>query len=218
MTTQEQTQSSCLTVLSRAIDDLQHYVRDVLEFARIESRVVTPSCTVFHLQDLFQRLALQFESVADHRQVPLRLRTTTAKVETDEGVLLRVLENLIGNAIKYTRGGVLVGARRRAGRWCIEVWDQGPGIPPASLNQIFASFYQERVYAGPQQVGFGFRWQSSSASRTGSSTRWKSSRGSAAAACSRCCCRQVPDCDAIESILRLDRGQFRNPLKGSLEP
>ncbi len=31
----------------------------------------------------------------------------------------------------------------------------GPGIPQASLNQIFASFYQERVYADPQQVGFG---------------------------------------------------------------
>jgi signal transduction histidine kinase len=146
------TQYRCLKVLSRAVEDLQLYVRDVLEFAPIESRVVTPSYTVFHLQDLFQRLALQFESVADHRQVTLRLRTTSAEVSTDEGVLLRVLENLIGNAIKYTRGGVLVAARRRAGRWCIEVWDQGPGIPQASLNQIFASFYQERVYADPQQV------------------------------------------------------------------
>ncbi len=149
------TQYRCLKVLSRAVEDLQLYVRDVLEFARIESRVVTPSYTVFHLQDLFQRLALQFESVADHRQVTLRLRTTSAKVRTDEGVLLRVLENLIGNAIKYTRGGVLVAARRRAGRWRIEVWDQGPGIAPESLSQIFASFYQEGVYADPQQAGFG---------------------------------------------------------------
>ncbi len=155
MTIREQTQYRCLEVLARAVEDLQLYVRDVLEFARIEGRVVTPNYTMFHLQDLFQRLALQFESVADHRQVTLRLRTTTAKVETDEGVLLRVLENLVGNAIKYTRGGVLVAARRRAGSWCIEVWDQGPGIPPGSLNQIFASFYQERVYADPQQVGFG---------------------------------------------------------------
>jgi signal transduction histidine kinase len=155
MATQEQAQYRCLTVLARAVEDLQLYVRDVLEFARIESRVVTPSYRVFYLQDLFQRLALQFESVADDRQVRLCMRTTTARVETDEGVLLRVLENLIGNAIKYTRGGVLVAARRRAGQWCIEVWDQGPGIPPGSLNQIFASFYQERAYADPQQVGFG---------------------------------------------------------------
>ncbi len=155
MSIQTQTQHRCLEALSRAVEDLQLYVRDVLEFARIESRVVTPNYTVFHLQDLFQRLALQFESVADHRKVTLRLRTTTAKVETDEGVLLRVLENLIGNAIKHSRGGVLVAARRRAGRWCMEVWDQGPGIPPGSLNQIFASFYQERVDADPRQVGFG---------------------------------------------------------------
>jgi signal transduction histidine kinase len=65
------------------------------------------------------------------------------------------LENLIGNAVKFTRGGVLVAARRRAGSWCIEVWDQGPGIPEGSLNQIFAAFYQERAYADPQQVGVG---------------------------------------------------------------
>lgn len=108
------------------------------------------------MQNLFQRLALQFESVADHRQVTLRLPTTTEKVETDEGVLLRVLENLFGNANKYAPGGVLVAARRRAGRWCIEVWGtRGPGIPAVSLNQIFASFYRERAYADPQQVGFG---------------------------------------------------------------
>jgi signal transduction histidine kinase len=155
MTTQVETQHRCLSVLSNAVGDLQRYVRDVLEFARIESRLVTPNYTVFHLQDLFQRLAVRFEPVADERQVRLRLRTTTAKVKTDEGVLLRVLENLIGNAIKYSRGGVLVAARRRAGEWCIEVWDQGAGISPGSLNQIFVSFYQERVYADQQQAGVG---------------------------------------------------------------
>jgi signal transduction histidine kinase len=155
MTAQVETQHRSLSVLSYAVEDLQRYVRDVLEFARIESRLVTPNYTVFHLQDLFQRLAVRFEPVADERQVTLRLRTTTAKVKTDEGVLLRVLENLIGNAIKYTRGGVLVAARRRAGEWCIEVWDQGRGISPESLHQIFVSFYQERVYADQQQAGVG---------------------------------------------------------------
>jgi signal transduction histidine kinase len=155
MTASSQGQNRCLTALSRAVEDLEGYVRDVLEFARIESRVITPHYSVFHLQDVFQRLALQFESVADQRQVTLRLRTTTAQVETDEGILVRVLENLIGNAIKFTRGGVLVAARPCAGSWRIEVWDQGPGIPPGSLNRIFASFYQERVYADPQQVSVG---------------------------------------------------------------
>jgi signal transduction histidine kinase len=155
MTAGPQGQNRRLEVLSRAVEELEGYVRDVLELARIESRVITPRYSSFHLQDVFQRLALQFEPVADQRQVTLRFRTTTAEVETDEGILLRVLENLIGNAIKFTQGDVLVAARPCAGSWRIEVWDQGPGIPQGSLNRIFESFYQERVYADPQQVGVG---------------------------------------------------------------
>jgi signal transduction histidine kinase len=144
-----------LAFLSRAVEDLESYVRDVLEFARIESRVVAPNYSRFHLQDVFQRLALQFESVAENRQITLRFRTTPAEIETDEGVLMRVLENIIGNAIKFTQAGVLVAARRRANSWCIEVWDQGPGMPAASLDAIFASFYQEHVYADRQRIGVG---------------------------------------------------------------
>ena len=155
MTSDRPGRARSLTVLSGAVEDLEHYVRDVLEFARIESRVVTPNYSRFHLQDVFQRLALQFESVADARGVALRFRTTTAEVETDQGVLVRALENLIGNAIKFTRRGVLVAARRRGQSWRIEIWDQGLGIPQRSLNAIFASFYQERVYADRQEVGVG---------------------------------------------------------------
>jgi signal transduction histidine kinase len=155
MATEVDTQQRSLGMLSSAIEDLQGYVRNVLEFARIESRLVSPDHTEFHLQDLFQRLAVQFEPVADERRVTLRLRTTAATVATDEGVLLRVLENLIGNALKYTRGGVLVAARRRSGRWSIEVWDQGHGIAAKSLQQIFVPFHQEHGFRGRQPAGVG---------------------------------------------------------------
>jgi signal transduction histidine kinase len=144
-----------LDALSRAVLDLESYVRDVLEFARIESRIVKPSYGSLHLQDVLQRLAVQFEAVADSRGIALRVRTTNAVAVTDEGVLRRVLENIVGNAIKFTRRGVLVAVRRRGGSWCIEVWDQGPGISPASMNDIFSSFYQERVYAEREQIGVG---------------------------------------------------------------
>ena len=44
-------------------------------------------------------------------------------------VTLRILNNLVANAIRYTeRGGVLVGCRRFAGRRYIAVYDTGPGL------------------------------------------------------------------------------------------
>jgi CheY-like chemotaxis protein len=56
----------------------------------------------------------------------------------------RVLRNLIGNAVKYTReGGVLVSCRARgAGIWRVEVWDTGVGIPDGEQERVFDEFYQ----------------------------------------------------------------------------
>jgi signal transduction histidine kinase len=149
------THERSLAALSRAITDLENYLRDVLEFARIDSRIDSPQYQAVHLQDVFQRLAVQFETVAENRQIDLRFRTTSATMFTDQGVLTRVLENIVGNAVKFTRRGVLVAARRRGASWCVEVWDQGPGIPAEAIESIFSSFYQGRVYADSERIAVG---------------------------------------------------------------
>ena len=58
-------------------------------------------------------------------------------------LLERILLNLVSNAVRYTsRGGVLVGCRRRGERLRIEVWDTGPGIAESQHQYIFDEFYQ----------------------------------------------------------------------------
>jgi signal transduction histidine kinase len=104
---------------------------------------------------VLQRLLVHFESMAEGRQVELRIRPTTAVLYTDERLLQRMLENLLANAIKFTRGGVVVAARRRGDSYSIEVWDQGPGIPPQARDSIFTAFYQANVYEDSERVGFG---------------------------------------------------------------
>ena len=144
-----------LSAISRSVAELESYVRDVLGFARIESMTATPNYKKVHVQDVFQRLAVEFESVSGSRNVDLRFRATSAVIETDECILSRVLENIIGNAIKFTRHGVIVAARRHAGLWSIEVWDQGPGIPDESMERVFTSFYQRRGSDGRRRAGVG---------------------------------------------------------------
>lgn len=141
--------------LGAAVDELERYVSDVLEFARLESRALTPVWRDVVLQDLFQSLAVDFEDVAAERGVDLRFRTTEARIITDEAMLLRVLQNLVSNAIKFTRRRVLVAVRPHGGGWSIEVWDQGQGIEPGSEERIFEAFYQSTVYVDQQQEGVG---------------------------------------------------------------
>jgi CheY-like chemotaxis protein len=53
------------------------------------------------------------------------------------------LQNLVSNAIKYTRTGrVLVGCRRRGARLRIDVFDTGIGIPPDKRRAVFVEFHR----------------------------------------------------------------------------
>jgi signal transduction histidine kinase len=146
---------AALQKMSDALEDLEVYVRDVLEFARTEGSILTPSQRRTNLQDIFQQLLVHFESDAEARGVDLKIRATAAVVETDPAMLLRILENLVSNAIKFTRDRVLVAARTRATGCAIEIWDQGPGIPAQDRNAIFTAFYQHQVYVDRRREGVG---------------------------------------------------------------
>jgi signal transduction histidine kinase len=144
--------------LSQEIDSLQAYVNDVLEFARIESIDAGVQLAPTDIQSLFQTLALDFENVSEHDGIDLRIRRARAVVDTDASMLLRVLENLVSNALKYTTNGVLVCARRSGAFLSLEVWDQGPGIKREAHQRIFDAFHREDEEGEPLKrkgVGLG---------------------------------------------------------------
>ena len=66
----------------------------------------------------------------------------TAGVRSDPALLRRILQNFLGNAVRYTpRGRMLLGCRR-GDDLRIEVWDTGVGIPADKLQEIFIEFQQ----------------------------------------------------------------------------
>jgi signal transduction histidine kinase len=132
-----------LTRLGQEIDALQGYINHVLDFARIESLDAGVQLDSTNVQALFQKLDLQFEQTNMEKGTNLRFRRSRITLNSDFSMLLRILENLVSNALKFTRGGVLVCARRRGEFLAIEVWDQGPGIKPEAHQRIFDAFYQE---------------------------------------------------------------------------
>ena len=141
--------------LTGVVDDLETYVSDVLEFAKLEGTTLNPTRNELRLQAVFQQLDVAFEDVASERGVDLRLRATTLLVNSDETMLLRILENLTSNAVKFTTVRVLIAARRRKGGICIEVRDQGPGIPSDAVDAVFEAFYQTPDGASHVRKGVG---------------------------------------------------------------
>jgi CheY-like chemotaxis protein len=77
-------------------------------------------------------------------------------VRSDIILLERILLNFVSNAVRYTsRGGVLIGCRRRKEVLHIEVWDSGPGIPEDQQQKIFGEFYQRADGERDRHGGLG---------------------------------------------------------------
>jgi len=85
----------------------------------------------------------------------LGIRNSPLAVSSDVMMLRRILQNLLANAIRYTRsGGVVMGCRRRNNRICVQVSDTGPGIAQAQQEAIFREFQRGEASA-TDQAGFG---------------------------------------------------------------
>ncbi len=129
--------------LGGQVDEIERYVSDILDFARAENNALRPRVCVIALQAVFHGLELAFEDLAQASNVEMRFRPTSVRVKSDPTLLQRMLENLLVNAMRFTRGTVLVAARRRNdGSIAIQVWDRGPGMSPEALARVFQPYYQ----------------------------------------------------------------------------
>lgn len=143
--------------LSSAVESLSKLVEELLEISRLDSGAIQPRHQQVLLDDLFKVLEQEFTPQAAGKGLELRVRRTTIAIESDQMLLMRVLRNLIANAIKYTsKGGILVAARPRGGQISVEVWDTGPGIRQQELDRVFEEFYRGESSKGEGgRGGFG---------------------------------------------------------------
>jgi len=131
--------------LSRRVDHSLSVAEDLLsallDISRLDQGALQPRWSEFPAQILLDKLERQFAALASRRGLKLRLRPAAMWVRSDQKLLQRILANLVGNALRYTReGGVLVGCRQRGNSVLVEVWDTGPGIAEADRERVFDEF------------------------------------------------------------------------------
>jgi signal transduction histidine kinase len=140
-----------------ALQSVEAILGALLDISKLESGRMAVSVGPVPLGPMLARLVEEFAPMAAAKGLSLRLRGAEALVTSDAGYLRRILQNLIGNAIRYTeQGGVLVGARRHGAALRLEVWDTGPGIPEDAQDVIFREFQRLNAKASASEgMGLG---------------------------------------------------------------
>jgi len=136
--------------IQECVEALDHLFSELLDLSRLETGAMPAVLRDVPLDEVFEEVSVNFRMVAEQHDLRLVVRTTGLWVRCDRTMVARILNNLVSNALRYTRcGGVLVGARRRLdGTVRVDVWDTGLGIAPEHLRHIFDEFY--RVESGPE--------------------------------------------------------------------
>jgi PAS domain S-box-containing protein len=118
---------------------LSNLASDTLSLSRLESSDFSLARQPIEIGDLVRDVASTF---SERRQIDVHIDTPDVMVTGDIQRLGQVLENLFGNAIKYSPNGEPVGVtvRRDAGWIEITVRDRGIGIPQAEVANLFSRF------------------------------------------------------------------------------
>jgi len=136
---------------------LMALINDVLDLSKIEAKRVEVKPRPFAPKQLAVDLQGQIESLAKQKSLLLEVNVDPllpAQIMGDDGLINRVVVNLLGNAIKFTpRGKISLSLTAvSANTWAVSVQDTGIGIPPHALEYIFDPFRQAD---GSTQRAFG---------------------------------------------------------------
>ncbi|KQT60662.1 MULTISPECIES: PAS domain-containing hybrid sensor histidine kinase/response regulator [unclassified Aureimonas] len=129
--------------INSSIESVEAILGAILDISRLDAGAMPSRLEDVELQPLLAMIQTDLAPLAAEKGVRLTFVPTTVTVHSDRNLLRRLVQNLVSNAVKYTREGkVVVGIRhcRMAKTVDISVVDSGIGIPGDQLERIFQEF------------------------------------------------------------------------------
>jgi two-component system, OmpR family, sensor histidine kinase KdpD len=144
-------------LLATIIDEserLNRFIANLLDMTKLESGAIVPNATLHDLGEIIGSALRRASKILARHRVELDLAPGLPMLNLDAVLFEQTLFNLLDNAAKYSPGGttIRIQSRRDQDSVCLQVLDEGDGIPPAELEHIFDKFYRaekgDQVRAG----------------------------------------------------------------------
>jgi signal transduction histidine kinase len=173
-------------IAQQSIEDTALGMRRMLEHERLRKSGETPPSEPVDLHKLAALVALQITHAAAAKGVAIAINVPPgAMLESNGELITLVLQNFIGNAVKYSTGGTVrigvdpgtgAGPGGAAAPRSVWVSDDGPGIAAARMGDIFEAFRRGEIH-GLTGVGLGLAVASQAAKLLGATLNVDSAIG-----------------------------------------
>jgi signal transduction histidine kinase len=134
--------------IDRAVGRMSRLIGDLLDAAKIEAGALQAAPQAEGVPALIEPAVEMLRVIAADKNIRLVVAPSqdAGLVSCERNLILRVLANLIGNAIKFSSGGssVSIGAQPEAGHVLFSVADTGPGIPVEHVAHAFERYWQQK--------------------------------------------------------------------------
>ncbi len=151
-----------LQSVAAAVHGVLQNLRVILDVSRLEEGKLPLHRSLFDAADLIREALLSLGGLTQDRDIRVEAGPTAIPVFGDRALCVRVIANLVDNALKHTPADQPIIIRAAAGTAAtrLSVQDQGPGIPPEDRERMFDKFVtgsiRKRAAAGSCGLGLAF--------------------------------------------------------------
>lgn len=151
-----ETRAEILHAMGIAASIMEDLLGALLQIGQLDAGRIRPRVSSFQVEQLFERLDIQFRHQAAEKGLMLRFVPSRHAVATDRALLERILGNFVANAVRFTEiGGIVVGCRKEGRSIRFEIVDTGRGIAPEDQGRIFDEFYRTAEARSGEKSGLG---------------------------------------------------------------
>lgn len=140
----KQAEGEIIAILKRNVERLEKLVTDLLDLSRFGSDKVAPALQTVKIDSLIAGVIQGAQGAAKERGILLRgdYEEDVSLLQADPDLLVRVLTNLLDNALRFAKSKITVKARKVDSNLQVSVINDGPGIKSEDLPTIFDKFVQ----------------------------------------------------------------------------